>query len=122
VALAEAGQSFFRPDPNDDSWKITLIEDLLARHERRFDPRTYQLLSFIRDGRPMFGKRIITGWSYYAYLTSAELQELAAGVRQSQQGYPELASPECFEGFLLALLGWLDNITERKLDLWLFTA
>jgi hypothetical protein len=121
AALAEMGQSFFRPDPNDDSWKISLMEVLLAQNEGRFDSKTHELLSFIRDGRPLFGKRIDTGWSYYAWLTSAEVRELAAGIRKAQEVYPGLADPGYFDGFLLALLGWLDKITERNMDLWLYT-
>jgi hypothetical protein len=122
LALAQTGQSFFRPDPEDDSWKISLMEDLLAQSETRLDSRTYQLLSFIRDGRPLFGKRIASSWSYYAYLTCAEVCELSGGIQKSQGAYPGLADPSYFGGFLLALLGWLDKIAQSRRDLWLFTA
>lgn len=122
VALARTGQSFFRPDPFDTTWKISLMDDLLAQNGHQFDDPTHRLLTFIKDGRALFGKRIDSVWSYYAFLTSREVRDLAAGVRRARKSFPNLADETFFDGFLFALLGWLDKIARKKLDLWLYTS
>jgi hypothetical protein len=122
VALAKTGQTFFRPDPHDDIWKITLMEDLLCRSGVHWDMPTFELMQFIEDGRPLFRKRIATGWSYYGYLSLNEVSRLAAGIRKAQKEHPMLADPNFFDGFLTALLGRLDKIAKKKLDLWFYTA
>lgn len=117
--LAHFGQDHHEIDDTTD-WKMDVFWDLEEKYGADLDPSTKKLLHCISEGRPLFGKRIDSDWSYYAYLSCAEVMQLHSALHDLQKKRPELSGDECFDGFVDELLAWLSEIAEQNLDMWCF--
>lgn len=103
-------------------WKMGAFWGFESQYENKLDQTTKGLLSFLIDGRPLFGREIEQDWSYYAYLSLAEVKQLQAGLIKLQESCPELEGEEFMDGFIDELIGWLDTISGKNLDLWLYAS
>lgn len=70
-------------------------------------------------GRPLFGIEIQSSWSYYGFLLNSEVAELLASL-QALAGLAPVTEhdPE----FHQELISWLQEVLNRKCDLWLYAS
>ncbi len=105
-----------------EDWKVTqAFYPLLHDYSAALSPRGRELLTFLDEGRPLFGRKLETGWSYYAYLTADEVKELHAALVALQESHPELKGEEYLGGFVESLVEALAGISRKRKarDLWL---
>jgi hypothetical protein len=84
-ARDDVGSSVWKMDP---AWDLGRLFPALAREDHPF--RTFL------EGRPIFGERIVTGWSYYGFLDRQEVELLRFAlrpVRESLASAPEMQPP-----------------------------
>jgi hypothetical protein len=120
VALAVVGQK--HRGTSFGGWKVThVFHPLLRDHSTALSIRGRELLSYLSDGRPIFGRKNGSSWSYYAYLTSNEVQELHAALLDLQRAHPELKGETYLDGFVDALAQALADVSSNRKarDLWL---
>jgi hypothetical protein len=118
IALARYQQSW--KDTGSDIWQMGAFEELDDDAADSWPPQARPLFDCFLNGRPLFGERIETDWTYYGYLTAEEVRTLAAAIAQMRETDAEFADPDYLDGFLDALTGWLSSIVEDDLDLWFF--
>lgn len=119
-ALAGVGQKHGHTSFED--WKVThVFHPFLRDYSAALSPSGRALMAFLDGGRPLFGRKIETGWSYYAYLTAGEVKELHAALVDLLERHPELKGEAYLGGFVDALIQALAEISRKrkKRDLWL---
>jgi hypothetical protein len=79
------------------------------------------LLMFNR-GRPLFGHRIKTDWSYYGYLNLRQLSELLAALENLDRGILSTARTEWVVPLFDDMLTWLRTIQSAGRDLWFYAS
>lgn len=78
-----------------------------------------EALEFLVDGRPLVGEVIESGWSYYAWLTHAEVVSFHDALHVLEHRRAEVARPNFCDGFHQALRDWLQAVEDGGGDLWL---
>ena len=119
VHLARHNQSWH--DVGSNSWKMQAFWQLDEDAGDKWYTTSDNLFRYFIHGRPLFGNRINTDWSYYAFLRLEEIRDLIAAIRELQRAHEEFAQPDYVDGFVVALLAWLCGLADAKLDLWFFT-
>ena len=111
--LAQYGQKL--TGLNSSGWKMQYVfPDFRKAYGRRISNPAKTLWNYLEEGRPLFGKKIDTGWGYYSYLSLEEVRTL----HQALESLPK--DPTGVEHFLSDMIGWLKQIQDKKLDLWLY--
>jgi hypothetical protein len=100
-------------------WQASSFATLASALEEELSAQARELLTFLAQGRPLFGTAIKTAWSYYAYVTRKEALVLADELRrfgdtQVPQGVARL--------FVLDLVAVLDSCEQRDADLWMLAS
>ena len=119
-ALAVVGQE--HRGTSFGGWKVThVFHPFLRDHSAALSPRGRELMSFLDEGRPIFGRKNGSGWAYYAYLASDEVKDLHAALVELQQTHPKLKGEAYLDGFVDALVQALAAISRKRKvrDLWL---
>ncbi len=109
--LAGAGQELW--DSGSNVWKVQPPE-IFFDEGAQLSPRCEELLELLL-GRALFGESIESERTTYAWLTHAEVKELAvelAGEATSTLKNPVIAA------LIDAFRGWLNELEARGLDLW----
>ena len=89
IALAKTDQTL--DEMRSDSWNVEPIRDLATLFPEL--PRG-SFNAFV-EGRPVFGKQIASGWSYYGFLSTSELETLLtdlAPIRNQLRAAPSSAA------------------------------
>ncbi len=71
-------------------WKIGTYESYFDAVGPLLPPTSVACFEFVRSGRPLFGNGKATEWSYYSYLTAAEVRTLCADLAAAHARSPEL--------------------------------
>jgi hypothetical protein len=74
--------------------------------------------SYIQFGRPLFGQKFDTAWSYYGYLSNEEVRYLRSRLL-SLDDKEEIGCEEALE-LAADLTRWCDELLDAKKDLWCF--
>lgn len=123
--LAEHQQEMV--DTESNFWKMRGIFDFVDEFEKRFEPQTKTLISYLINGRPLFGKDIQTDWNYYAYMNLDDVKVLRSGIDKQLKWAIDLTDKGYlneidFSGWTIELMeemiGWFDLLIEKKRDLW----
>lgn len=101
-------------------WKMNAFWDFQPKYGKRLGGEAESLLGHLISGRPMFGRAMKIDWSYYSYLTNAEVKTLLAALRKLQQEEPSLVGKAYLSGFVDTLIGWLEKIDSQEMDLFLY--
>jgi hypothetical protein len=118
VVLAEHDQELLPTGSN--TWKMpTMWELVRVVHERLELPARRYLLVFYR-GRPVFGRRIKTDWSYYGFLTLRQLGDLLVALENVDRSVLSTAETEWVIPLFDDLLEWLRTIQDARRDLWFY--
>jgi hypothetical protein len=120
LLLAAHGQEFLVTD--SDNWKMLGFWDFWELCSDLLSPEGRQLFRYLIEGRPLFGRQIETGWSYYAYLERHEVGVLRNAFQEMWNGNPDLHCNNLIADLVTDLTGWCDAITSRGMDLWFWTA
>lgn len=103
-----------------EDWKVTrAFPPFFKDHGAALPPRARELLTFLAEGRPLFGRKVQSDWSYVAYLSQDEVKELHAALVQLREQRPELKGEGYLDGFTDALILGLGEVIKRRQDLWL---
>ncbi len=120
LLLAAHGQEYVETDSSN--WKMLgfwdfweLCGELLSSEGRR-------LFKYFVEGRALFGQRIESGWSYYAYLERQEVETLRAALQEFWKNNPDLQGNELIADLVSDVTGWCNTINSHGLDLWFWTA
>jgi AcrR family transcriptional regulator len=103
-----------------NGWKMNAFWEFHRAYGRKLDAGAQPLLDFLISGRPLFGSAMAIDWSYYSYLTHDEVVTLLTALRKLQTAEPSLVGENYLDGFVDTLSGWLAEIDERGLDLFLY--
>ena len=76
-----------------------------------------QLLDWLVLGRPVFGDKFGTGWEFYSHLSRDEAGALRT-MLASALDRGDCPGPVRNRHFTVELIGWLDDITGRGLEVW----
>ena len=107
---------------DSDSWKMPTMWELVGVvHEQLDVPVRRYLLMFYR-GRPLFGHRIKTDWSYYGYLNLRQFSELLAALENLDRGILSTARTEWVVPLFDDMLTWLRTIQSAGRDLWFYAS
>jgi hypothetical protein len=120
IVLAQHDQELLRMD-SDSWWMPTMWELVGVVHEQLAVPVRRYLLMFYR-GRPLFGRRIKTDWSYYGYLTLRQLSELLPALENLDREVLSTARTEWVVPLFDDLLTWLRTIQSAGRDLWFYAS
>jgi hypothetical protein len=114
-ALARAGQTVHETVSWD--WKHGAWFELHDWLAPTLGAAERQLLDWLVLGRPVFGSEFDTDWGFYTYLSAGEATTLRATLdRAIQEG--SCPPPVRDRHFARELVGWLDDIRGRGLDVW----
>jgi hypothetical protein len=103
-----------------EDWKVThVFPPFFKDYAKALPPRGRELLTFLAEGRPLFGRSVNTDWSYCAYMALDEVKELHAALAQLREQRPELKGEGYLYGFVDALMQGLAEVIKRRQDLWL---
>jgi hypothetical protein len=119
ILLAGHGQEFLETDSND--WKMVGFDEFW-KHCRGALGSGGDLFAYFLEGRPLFGKRIETVWSYYGYLSQLEVRRLRTSLAKLLSRHPRLAEIYVVEDLASDLTRWCDEILGANKDLWFWTA
>jgi hypothetical protein len=120
IVLAQHDQELLRL--NSDSWWMPTMWELVGVvHEQLAVPVRRCLVMFYR-GRPLFGRRIKTDWSYYGYLNLRQLSELLTALENLDRGVLSTARTEWVVPLFDDLLTWLRTIQSAGRDLWFYAS
>ena len=90
-------------------WETFIYE--VDKANAKYEGGPEQLLRYLLDGRPFFGKRVVYSSAYCAYFTNAEARTLFAFVR-SQDIFRRAFDYESAEN-------WMNEIEQSGQDVWL---
>lgn len=107
---------------HDGDWKHGAWQDYLDEAGEALGKATGRLMEYLVHGRPLLGRGIKSGWSYYAYLSGDEVRQLRDGLTAAAKKNPEIADEDFIDGFHNELVGWLEAISRRGKGLWLFAS
>ena len=116
LALAKCGQR--HSAIGSGIWKVGAFDNLIKVLEGRLSPEVLGLLGYLSNGRALWGKKIQSTWSYYAFLESSEVNRLLKELQAIQK---KTADPTK-DNFLEELVEWLEMISSEKKDLWMFAS
>jgi hypothetical protein len=120
VLLAGHDQDLY--DTGSNVWKVPAFIDFYREYAEALDPRGRTLLGCFLKGRPVFGKKIGVGWSYYGYLNRSDAGTLRSSLSALQEREPRLAGGGMASDLVADFTGWLAEIDARGQDLWFWTA
>lgn len=109
-------QEIFCPATCTSIWKHGIFEEYLLQCRKGMDKRIDMFFQYLQFGRPFFAMLFNTSWSYYAYLTYSEANELLEYIR----AHPKMTSDDY--GFGKDLQSVLEDIVAAKKDLWLYAS
>ncbi len=107
---------------HDGDWKHFAWTDYLDEAGPKMDKATRTLAGHLVNGRPLLGESMKSGWSYYAFLSNAEVRDLRDALAALGEEHPEIADEDFIDGFHNELVGWLDEVLNCKADLWLYAS
>ena len=116
VVLAHHGQAHL--PTGSDVWKMPAFWDFIKAHHDRLPPEPRKYLFMFGRGRPLFGRRIDTPWSYYGFLTLPQTRALLASLTDLRASDPSLQGPQFLGGFLDEFVSWLSSVSSAEKDLW----
>lgn len=117
AAIALANHDQRHRETGSSEWKMAAFDELGATIRGRIAPDAERLFSLFLEGRPLFGRRIETPWSYYAYFSLPEVKSLLATL----EGYARTHGDDpTADGFLTELRSWMEEISHAGLDLWFY--
>jgi hypothetical protein len=105
--LAHSDQTHTPTDSNIWKWPGAL-EDL-AKYRKKADPELSRILSYLENGRPLFGRRIDGNPVWYAYLTHEELGLLMEKIKSPKVSQKEVWDAEYMDNLLAK--GYIDKWT-----------
>jgi hypothetical protein len=109
--LASHGQKWKGTGSN--GWKMGAFWELDEKTRGQWkNPKAEEIFQYFIKGRPLFGKQIDTGWSYYSY---ASLDEVVL-LKSELEAFREI-SPRFIDEFRQ----WLNVAASDHLDLWMYT-
>ena len=114
-ALARAEQTPFETESWD--WKHGAWYQFEEQVGPRLLERERQLLNLVVHGRPIFGRRFVTGWEFYTYLSQAEARALREAVSTAIAAEPLSRTPTS-RSLAEEFVRWIDQITNQGLDVW----
>jgi hypothetical protein len=120
LLLAAHGQEFLETDSGN--WKMLGFWDFWELCGDLLSPEGRRLFQYLIEGRALFGRRIESSWSYYAYLQRQEVEALRAALVELWENNPDLRANDLIADLVADLTGWCDAISLRGLDLWFWTA
>ena len=107
----------------DGDWKQGAWDAYFDGIKVFIDPGTFTRFGqLVQCKRPLFGSSIDTSWSYYGYLFHEEARQLLEGLSSAAASHPEIASGSFIDGFHNEITGWLQQVLDRRSDLWLFAS
>jgi hypothetical protein len=115
-ALASYQQPLFAA--GSSGWKMQAFRRFERDYGERLGADAWKTLGFLSWGRPLFGRRAEAD-GHYAFLDAGELDQLLGALRRLQQRCPELTGRGYLDGFVDALIGWLEGVAGRGQDIWL---
>lgn len=101
-------------------WKTFVLSDFSGTYGKVLGENANKLFNYLEIGRPLFGKRIGTGWAYYAYLISDEISLLQDGLENVQGAILSRNQGDELAEFVECMQGWLDEIVYSEQDLWFY--
>jgi hypothetical protein len=116
VADAIAHSAELKSPGNTTDWNMQAFRDLRCDLVDEIESDMISLLGIFEEGRPFFGKKINSTWSYYGYLTAKEARKLYIVL-------DELNDSDVSDNlgeFLFTLTDWLDGISSQNLDLYFY--
>ena len=116
IELAWSSQELLRTESS--SWKYQAFPSFFKDHSAELDPRGRSLLGCFLKGRPIFGKRIVTGWSYYGHLHRRDTLTLRDSIRSWLDRPLRERTNAGSRAFAEDFVGWLDIIDSARCDLW----
>jgi hypothetical protein len=114
--FAHHGQEHILTDSCD--WKMKVLWDMQEVYSGRLTARMDKFLRYFIDGRPIFGKKIQTSWSYYAYFLNSEAKELAEELKLFKRQFQNDKAFSKFNEFVDEFEGWISAILEKQKDMW----
>lgn len=118
--LAGYEQQFIATDSSD--WKLNAFEEFWEACESAIPDDVQPLFGYFLDGRPLFGGRIATAWSFYGFLSHTELRRLAESLDAISREQSELMRNELVEDLIADFRRWSTDILTGGKDLWFWTA
>ncbi len=119
IDLAKYRQELQPVGSND--WDMNAFFDFWETCQPLLSPAQQSLLRYWEVGRPLFGKKIETGWSYYGYLSRDEVIQTRRLLDALKNEHAAFAEEDYLDGFLVAWDEWLETIAAAGLDLWFWT-
>jgi hypothetical protein len=116
IMLARYGQ--VHSSTGSNVWKMPAFWNFIKEYHTRLPGDARRALFVFGRGRPIFGRRIDTPWSYYGFLSRPQAQTLHAGLSTMRDDDPSPRAEELTGGFLDELIGWLEAVDSRQQDLW----
>jgi len=103
-----------KPVGDTNDWSMQAFWDLRAEYGTKVSRDALNLFDIFYDGRPFFGKKIDSGWSYYGHLTLEEVNRLSTAL----DSLGDSGVPDDLKVFVAELTDWLEGIASANLDLW----
>lgn len=113
--MARAGRDVYETTSWD--WKHGAWFDLHEQLGPKLSGIDKQLLDWLVLGRPVFGDKFGTGWEFYSHLSRDEAGALRT-MLASALDRGDCPGPVRNRHFTVELIGWLDDITGRGLEVW----
>jgi len=109
--LAYHGQTWKGVGSN--CWKMRAFWQLDENTQGKWaNTEAEKIFQYFVKGRPLFGRKTDTGWSYYAYVSFEEAVLLKSELEMFRDIDPK---------FIDEFRSWLSVITSDNLDLWMYT-
>lgn len=118
--LAQHGQEMLSLTAGD--WKINALWDTKKACRDVLSAEALNLLAHLCSGRALFGRRIESSWSFYAFLSCQEAATLQKGLAAALEQEAVATVANEMDGFIFELADWLEAIVTKGLDLWFWTA
>jgi len=97
-SLANFDQIHTRTDSN--FWKWPGAFEDLAKHRKTASPELSRILSYLENGRPLFGRRFDGDSVWYVYLTHNELDLVMQEIKPPSVNKKQLWDPEYMDNLL----------------------
>jgi hypothetical protein len=114
ILLGEYKQKFISTSSN--SLKMRGFWEFQRKYPNALSSEANDLFGIFTEGRPLFGRKIQTDWSYYGYLSRDEVAFLEESLIEVKD------IDDAFQEFVNSVITIFSMILKRKCDLWFWTA